>query len=393
MREGFFWTRCRTMHSDSKLSALFLIHSLAPAGSGGEKAWNEGSFLASTRIQLAPALKAAQSLGLKPEITNLRSENTSSLAKIGGQKCCIIGKLSHPKPKFAERIAMANLAAISILKQKRIPILTTYCDNLASGTSPSISSLYQSLLWHSDAIIYPNKAMMNYGRQWHNPENPPKEIIIEDPWQVERQPFTRLHEGETCRIIWFGHSSNSQYLLDELSDILQGCSAWTSFELTILSDPQTAQRVANAIKPMKCNKQWSLRYKKWASNNQPQQLSDELKRAHISLLPSNPNDSRKSAASHNRAVDSLQAGCITIASPLPSYLEIKKMLIATSCFSSAINSAIQQRDRLSAKWERLRESELGRFSPIENQRKWNSAFLSLLESQKRAKSKELPSKY
>ena len=372
------------MHNDSEQSALFLIHSLAPAGSGGKKAWDEGSFLASTRIQLAPALKAAQSLGLEPEITNLRSENTSSLAKIGRPKCCIVGKLSHPDPKFAERIAMANLAAISILKQKKVPILTTYCDNLASSTSPSISSLYQSLLWHSDVIIYPNKAMTTHTRQWHNPEDPPKEIIIEDPWQVERQPFTRLHAGETCRIIWFGHSSNSQYLLNELQEILQGCSAWTSFELTILSDPQTAQRVANAIKPMKSNKPWTLRHADWASNNQPQQLSDELKRAHISLLPSNPNDSRKSAASHNRAIDSLQAGCITISSPLPSYLEIKKILLATSCFSSAINSAIQQRDRLLAKWERLRESELDRFSPIENQRKWNSAFLNLLAPQERA---------
>ena len=138
---------------------------------------------------------------------------------------------------------------------------------------------------------------------------------------------------------------------------------------------------------MKSNKPWTLRHAEWASNNQPQQLSDELTRAHISLLPSNPNDSRKSAASHNRAIDSLQAGCITIASPLPSYLEIKKILLATSCFSSAINSAIQQRDRLLAKWERLRESELDRFSPIENQRKWNSAFLNLLAPQERAKSK------
>ena len=366
------------MNNDSESSALFLIHSLAAAGSEGNEAWDQGSFLASTRIQLAPALKAARSLGLKPQITNLRSENASSLAKIGNPKCCIVGKLSHPETRFAEQIAMANLAAISILKQKKVPIIATYCDNLASSTSPSIASLYKTLLWHSDAIVYPNKAMVTYAKQWHKPDDPPKEFIIEDPWQVEREPFTRLHEGETCRLIWFGHASNSEYLLNELPNIVQGCSAWHSFELTTLSDPKTAQRVADTIKTIKQNKQWTVRFEPWNSNNQPQQLRDELKRAHISLLPSNPNDSRKSAASHNRAVDSLQAGCITIASPLPSYLELKKILLATSCFSSTINSAIQQRDRLFTKWTQLRESELARFSPTENQRKWNSALFSLL---------------
>ena len=107
------------MVSDRKQSALFLIHSLAAAGSQGPQAWEKGTFLASTRIQLAPTLKAAERLGLKPHIINLRSEDTRGLTQIGDSKLCIFGKLSHPDQDFAEQIAMANLAAISILKQKK----------------------------------------------------------------------------------------------------------------------------------------------------------------------------------------------------------------------------------------------------------------------------------
>lgn len=365
------------MNNERKQSALFLIHSLAAAGSQGLQAWEKGTFLASTRIQLAPALKAAELLGLRPHITNLRSEDTKGLTQIGKPKLCIFGKLSHPDQDFAERIAMANLAAISILKQKKIPIYATYCDNLAQSKSPSISSLYRALLWHADVIICPNKAMINHSRKWHDPERPPKELIIEDPWQVERYPFTQLQAREPCRLIWFGHSSNSQYLLKELPDIFLRCSAWQSFELTILSDQNTGQRIKNTMNQARCRKPWSLRFVPWDSKQQPKQLREELIRAHIALLPSDPNDPRKSAASHNRAVDSVQAGCMTIGSPLPSYLELKKILITTTSFPSAINAVIEQRARLSLKWDQLRESELNRFSPAENQKKWNSAFQAL----------------
>ena len=367
------------MHDNRKQSVLFLIHSLASAGSRGKNAWNKGSFLASTRIQLAPAVKAAISLGLKPEITNLRSENTSSLENIGQPKCCIFGKLSHPDPDFAERIAMANLAAIPILKRKKIPICMTYCDNLASSASASISSLYQTLLWHSDTIIYSNAAMIAHSRKWYNPKNLPKELIIEDPWQVERKPFNQLQKGQSCRIIWFGHSSNAQYLLAELPDIIKRCSTWEAFELTILSDPHTAQKVQNAMNKINNAKRWTLRFIPWNPSQQPKQLTDELTRAHISLLPSDPNESRKSAASHNRAVDSLQAGCITIASPIPSYLELRKILLITTSFSSTINSAIQQSNRLLIKWGKMRDLELNRFSPSENQKKWDSALINLIK--------------
>ena len=263
---------------------------------------------------------------------------------------------------------------------EKIPIYATYCDNLAQSKSPSISSLYRALLWHADVIICPNEAMINHSRKWHDPERPPKELIIEDPWQVERYPFTQLQAREPCRLIWFGHSSNSQYLLKELPDIFLRCSAWQSFELTILSDQNTGQRIKNTMNQARCRKPWSLRFVPWDSKQQPKQLREELIRAHIALLPSDPNDPRKSAASHNRAVDSVQAGCMTIGSPLPSYLELKKILITTTSFPSAINAAIEQRERLSLKWDQLRESELNRFSPAENQKKWNSAFQTLNKS-------------
>ena len=351
-------------------SILFLIHSLAPAGSQGETAWDKGKFLASNRIQLEPAKRAVIELGFEPKLLNLRAEKPNCLQLLGEPSCCIVGKLSHPNETFAQNILLANLAATSILQSRSIPILVNYSDNLASPSNSAIASLYRSLLWNADAVIYPCQAMQQLGKPWLNPSNPAQEWIIEDPWQVEEQPYRLLKPDEPCRIIWFGHSSNLQYLLRELPKLLAACNAHSNFELTILSDSGTQTTVQKQIQKLPCQTQWTLRCIPWDNKSQPSQLAQELSRAHIAIIPSDTQDRRKLAASHNRAVDAIQAGCMVIASPIPSYKELQKLLLLSDDFANAINSGIQQYSRLATKWEANRSNMLKRFSPISNTRKW-----------------------
>ena len=354
-------------------SILFLIHSLAPAGSQGETAWNEGKFLASNRIQLEPARQAVIELGFTPKLLNLRAEKPNCLQLLGEPSCCIVGKLSHPDETFAQNILLANLAATSILKSRSIPILVNYSDNLASPSNSAVASLYRSLLWHADAVIYPCQAMQQLGKPWLNPSNPAQEWIIEDPWQVEEYPYRPLKPDEPCRIIWFGHSSNLQYLLRELPKLLAECNAHPSFELTILSDSGTQTTVQKQIQKLPCQTPWTLRCIPWDNKSQPDQLAQELTRAHIAIIPSNSQDRRKLAASHNRAVDAIQAGCMVIASPLPSYTELQKLLLLSDNFAGTINSGIQEHLRLATKWEANRSNMLKRFSPVSNKTKWKKA--------------------
>ena len=83
--------------------ALFLIHSSAKAGSRGQTALQAGKFLASTRIQLGPAMQAAANIGLEPDIRNLRAENPDYLNEINNHSICIFGKLAHPDNEFAKK--------------------------------------------------------------------------------------------------------------------------------------------------------------------------------------------------------------------------------------------------------------------------------------------------
>ena len=340
-------------------SILFLIHSLAPAGSQGETAWNEGKFLASNRIQLEPAKQAVIELGFTPKLLNLRAEKPNCLQLLGKPSCCIVGKLSHPDETFAQNILLANLAAISILKSQSIPILVNYSDNLAAPSNSAVASLYRSLLWHADAVIYPCQAMQHLGKPWLSPHHPAQEWIIEDPWQVDEQPYRPLKPDEPCRIIWFGHSSNLQYLLKELPKILASCNAHASYELSILSDSEATKSQATDSKTPHC-KPWALRCIPWDNKSQPAQLAQELGKAHIAIIPSDIQDTRKLAASHNRAVDAIQAGCMAIASPLPSYKELKKLLLLSEDFAGSINAGIQHYSRLTQRVARSSHNPLGK---------------------------------
>ena len=358
------------MTQTKEKTALFLIHSLAAAGSSGQIAWEGGNFLASTRIQLGPAIRAASNLGFKSEIRNLRTENPDYLNKINSPKICIFGKLSHPENAFAERIAIANLATVPILKRKNIPIAVTYSDNLATKEDSPIAELYRSLLWHADAIIYPCQAMAELGRAWYNRNSTPTEWIIEDPCQIKQSPFQDLKEQESCRIIWFGHSSNASYLFKQIPLLLDRCDSWHSFELTILSDTYTGNKAKKILSRCKAKRSWMFRFSQWDTSKQPGQLQTELERAHIAIIPSDEKNPRKSAASHNRAVDAITAGCMTITSPLRSYRELHKILLLTNDFPRSLKEGIAQYKRLTDKWTELRKEHLPRFSKTENLRKW-----------------------
>ena len=216
--------------------------------------------------------------------------------------------------------------------------------------------------------------MQKNGRRFYSKTMKPKEWIIEDLCQMNRYNFSVLQERKPCRLIWFGHPSNARFLLQEIPRLAGFCSGWDCFELTVLSDANTCLEVSQKFSKVHHKKPWTIRQVVWDFDDQPGQLDVELKRAHIAILPSDADDPRKSAASHNRAVDAIQAGCMTIASPIDSYLELKKLLLVTTDFAKTIDSGLAHYDRLTEKWPLHRSEALHRFSKDENSRKWREFF-------------------
>ncbi len=152
---------------------------------------------------------------------------------------------------------------------------------------------------------------------------------------------------------------------------MTNCDVANSYELTVLSDLESCNRIEKLIDSSKKARPWKVRKCEWDIKY----LETELAEAHIAIIPSDPNSMMKKYASHNRVVDAIQAGCMVIASPLKSYLELKRcILIADNGvdFATLMNSGLQEYGRLTYKWDKYRSNILSRFKPEVNLKNWEN---------------------
>ena len=259
------------------------------------------------------------------------------------------------------------------MKASGVPLALLYSDHHA-GESNEASSLYQDLLQLADLTIFPSIAL----REATNNAGfyPRNQTIIEDPALLKERPFRNIKRNEGLRIIWFGHGSNAKYLIEHLPNILKA-DIHQSIELTILTEAGILGQIKTIIKQLATPSNWSFRLTAWDNSNQPEQLQQELESAHVCWLPSDPTDPRKAGASHNRLVDAVTAGCITIASPIGSYQELGQIALVGNNFGLLLSKALKKQTMLIEKLQANRITVLKRFQVNSNDLKWENALQSL----------------
>ena len=320
------------------------------------------SSLASCRLQQMPALEAARSLGIEPEIWSLHSEFPEYLEEMHSARLCIVGKLLAPTLKLRRSMAMANLAALARLRSKKIPILAVYSDHHLIHHEKQIRDLHQDLFNLIDGAVFPTKKLESMAKKLIS--NNIKSYVIEDPCQIKNYlPYNEKAANEKFELIWFGQSQNLKYLFEILPSIAQRKYPGKGIRLTILSNDldKASSQFTNYIE-QKSASNFTFRLINWNIDLQPTQFEDALKLADIALIPSNPNDPHKMGVSHNRLVDSIKSGCIPIASPMDSYQELRKLCIITEDFPESICRLIRDYKRISSKHSLYREALLARFT-------------------------------
>ncbi len=331
----------------------------------------------SARLHLAPLFHVATKLKLQPRLLSLDSDDPSMLSLLGYPKICIIGKVNHFDDKRVEGFSMAILAAIARLKSRGVKIVSIYCDNLAP-LSCIRGTLYRDILRLSDFCIVPCIAMEHIARKWLPMASPV--FVIEDPWQTRLQPYPSFHSTSKLRIVWFGNTNNVHFLCLQLKSLMENLVNARSVLLSVLTNQQgldLAHRTFLNSLPS-ANLPWSFQPHLWRHDAQPTQLESVLGPAHISWLPSDPSNVVKSGVSHNRLIDSVRSGCIAIASPMSSYLELSKIAILGRDHATLINSILPEYDRLSMKYTNLRSQILQRFSPAVNLSNWEKILISII---------------
>lgn len=330
---------------------------------------------ASLQLQLKPSIRACESLGLNPQCLSLQHSHPEDLELINHPSVCIIGKIRTKGEKNVQAQAMAQLALLSRLKRKRVPIAIIYSDHMEKW-HPSSREMYRDFLELSDHVIFPCNAIQKKCLQWI--PNIKSFSVIEDPWQVEQRPF-RAEKSKEINAIWFGHETNLPFILKLLKDLQKYAQTRKiSINLTLLTSQWGLNKYNQIIDKFNGSKWITIIKIAWDTNNQPFQLQNELEKATFSLIPSDPENPHKSSASHNRLVDSVRAGCITIASPLESYIELNKVALVGENLIELLHLANQQKRRLANKYSRIRELHLSRFCPQNNKKRWEICIKNIL---------------
>ena len=332
---------------------------------------NISGSLASDRLQIKPLIKALNNSNWNISAASLNTTfQLDDLKKLRDFDLCIAGKIRYHESMDANQFTQFHSCCALDLKRKGTKLITIYSDHVA-GSDSIDSELYKNLLFLSDHVVTPSEKLKHLAGNAISNLSPTS--VIEDPCLLPRQEFSQLNTGETIRLLWFGNQPNLQYLFREIQNLFSKSDQSKRYELTILTLQYALKSVQHKYSSNLIPSNWSLRLTSWNIENQPTQLKAELSRAHITLLPSDPLDPRKNGVSHNRLLDSIQSGCIAIASPVDSYIELAKVSLVGDNFPKLLNFAVANYPRLCKKYSQLRDAVLQRFNADLNIKKWETA--------------------
>ena len=360
------------------MNALALNHYVNKAGDCTDEFFGYRGGLASSRIQMRPALIAAKDLGLDCTIWSMHLDQPDDLYQLREADLCIVGKLNADTFERTNNLSLANIASVCHLKRKGTKILTLYSDNHLISQDPQVRELYKDLIYLSDTIVCPTELLAQSVNRHSSHRK--KIFTIEDPWSLSKFSYKKPID-KYIRIGWFGSGLNIPYLARELTNLFAVDDLLPiPIKFSIVCSPAPLKRLKSFLKKLNINpEKCSFDLIKWDHLNQPNQLEDLLSKSELVLLPSNPKDPQKSGVSHNRLVDAARCGCIPIASPMQSYLELKKIALIGNNFPLMLQYAFKHRTRLQDKYELIRDEILERFSPKRNSQKWQHCLKQVLQ--------------
>lgn len=342
-----------------------------------EELYKLNSSLASDRLQIKPLIKALHNLGYNTSAASLNTTfHLKELDQFQDFDLCIASKMRSHESMDDNLFSQFHTCCALYLKRNGAKLITIYSDHVAKLKSVD-SELYKNLLYLSDHVITPSKKLKQYACEITAKTLPAS--IVEDPCLLNKQDFNKLINGETIKLLWFGNFPNLEYLLRELKNLFNQSNQSNIYQLTILTSKNGIDYIRQKFNSNYMPSNWSLRLVMWNINNQPQQLESELSRANITLLPSNPLDPRKNGVSHNRLLDSIQGGCIAIASPVDSYLELSNACLIGKNFPKLLNFATENYSQLCEKYYSVRDAVLQRFNPDLNIKKWEIAIQKTID--------------
>lgn len=249
------------------------------------------SNLASIRLRLGSLIRQKK---LDVTFGNNIQNNPSAL---------VIGKIGTSSNNMRE-----NLWVNQIEEQKRMgtKIVLDYTDDHLNFKSP-MTSFYERSLAYINTAITSSTFLADKLKQ-------KSKISVEIiPDAIEVPIFKpKIRENDSRNILWFGHASNINYLIEFINTFKNMKQKTTLFILT----NEQGINIFNQTK-FNIDKSLSIQLGLWSI----QAMINTSKVCDLIIIPSDPNDPKKAGVSSNRLITALALGLPTAASVMESYKE------------------------------------------------------------------------
>jgi hypothetical protein len=251
------------------------------------------SDLASIRLRAAPSTLSALQMGWRVTYGN---------NIVGTPSILLIGKIGANDMEVRQAIWMDQIYQA----KGHARIILDYTDHHLGFDSP-MSNFYELVIKIVDGCIVPSGSMANLlSKRFNGPIN-----VIEDPLEIS---VTLPKEGskKPVTLLWFGHSSNIDFLIHFLST---GFHAGDHIRLIALSNEAGLNHLANSN--LISNAKIELNLAVWSLES----MVEAAKIADICIIPSDLSNPKKVGVSSNRLITALALGLPTAADNLLSYKE------------------------------------------------------------------------
>jgi hypothetical protein len=170
-----------------------------------------------------------------------------------------------------------------------------------------MSNFYESAIKIVDGCVVPSGSMAKLlSKSFNGPIN-----IIEDPLEISNIP-PKENSKKPITLLWFGHSSNIDFLIHFLST---GFHIGDHIRLIALSNEAGLNHLANSN--LISNAKIELNLAPWSLEN----MVEAAKIADMCIIPSDLSNPKKVGVSSNRLITALTLGLPTAADSLLSYKE------------------------------------------------------------------------
>jgi hypothetical protein len=233
------------------------------------------------------------------------------LDQLKGVDVVVVSKLwNPPEPRGLEML----MRVIEGLRARGTRVLADFCDD--NFTDPKRGPPDVALANSVDALVASTPALAEVLRAMA----PAPVTVISDPVEGSRgEPNPPKVDGRApVSLLWFGHAMNFPTLAEGARQ-LEAAATEVPYSLVVVSSPGSQKEGWVAER----DQAWrpagrSCRFRPWSV----QTVFDALRECDAVIIPSDPADPRKAVKSPNRFTESVWAGRLVLAHPLPAYLPL-----------------------------------------------------------------------